>query len=70
MAMDALFHLYELPVPVVETYRIRQISPRMSIDIEVDYEDGEPGSARVPDPSPSSDRWHRARCWSSEDYEE
>jgi hypothetical protein len=66
---DALIPFYELPAPVIETYRIRQISPRMSIDLEVDYQesDDEMNDARVKDTAPRSDRPHRARCWTSDD---
>jgi hypothetical protein len=58
-----MIDLYELPVPVIETYRTRQISPRMSLELEVDYVE-DTGS---PDRGPSSERWARSRTWTSED---
>jgi hypothetical protein len=55
--MQTLIEIVELPLPAVERYRA--VSPRMSIDLEVDYVDAE---ADAP-----SDRFLRARCWVSED---
>jgi len=56
---------YELPAPVIETYRAHFATPRQSIDLEVDYEDSD---THIPSPTPSSARWERARNWSSEEY--
>jgi hypothetical protein len=55
--MQTLIDIIELPLPAVERYRA--VSPRMSIDLEVDYVD--------PDADAPSDRFLRARCWVSED---
>ena len=60
---------YDLPAPVIETYRPNLVTPRMSIDLEIeiaDFED-EGEETMVSDPTPSSERFLRARTWSSED---
>lgn len=56
--MQTLIDIIELPAPAIERYRAA--APRMSIDLEVTYDD--PDANDEP-----SDRFLRARCWVSED---
>jgi hypothetical protein len=70
ITMQSYVDFYELSAPVVETYRRREISPRMTIALDIEYNDSEPPEsdrAERAAPSDSSDRWHRARCWTSDD---
>ena len=54
-----LIDCFELPLPAIERYRM---VPMQSLDLEVEFDDtGET------DALPPSDRFLRARCWSSED---
>jgi hypothetical protein len=72
--METLIDLFELhghALPPIETYRHATTSstpaPRVrreSADLDVDVEDPD---ARIPVPGLSSERWQRARLWSSED---
>jgi hypothetical protein len=62
--MNTLNHAidcFELPLPAIETYRVvtryRSV-PMQSLDLEVEFDEEAP---------PPSDRFSRARCWSSED---
>jgi hypothetical protein len=57
-AMQTLIDIIELPLPAIERYRAA--APRMSLDLEIDYEDSDGAQ-------PPSDRFLRARCWVSED---
>lgn len=74
--METLIDLFELhghALPSIESYRHAAPSsggatpPRVrreSADLDVDVEDPD---ARIPVPGLSSERWQRARLWSSED---
>jgi hypothetical protein len=56
--MQTLIDIFELPAPAIERYRAA--APRLTVDLEVDFEDTDAAA-------PSSDRLLRARCWVSED---
>ncbi len=67
--METLIDLFELhgnALPPIETYRAAASARvrRESADLDVDVEDPD---ARIPVPGLSSERWQRARLWSSED---
>jgi hypothetical protein len=61
-----LIDCFELPQPAIERYRVVQVvrPPVMSLDLEVEFEDSETYEKQ---PVLQSDRFLRARCWSSED---